>query len=166
MTCLSCARGFFFECGHTPPQQNTETLTHDTSTNEEISASPKKLGRPFKDDSEITTSAGRKRAAELYPILEDSPCEWQGLANCGGGKSPILGCFKGKQVHRHHGPVKDTSHNERTNIHLICPRCHNTWHARNDPLYNEEEYASLPHEPHERTNYDVIQWINSGGKLD
>lgn len=115
-----------------------------------------KRGRPKKDDSEITVSAGRKRAAELYPLDKDAPCEWQGLADAGGGKHPIIGCLQGKQQHIQHGPVKATYRNERENIHLICVKCHNRWHTVNDPVYDEDEYDKLPHSPRQATEEELI----------
>lgn len=107
----------------------------------------------FKPDDEITTSAGRKRAAVLYPIDHTALCEWFRKANCGGGKYPIIGCNTGKQAHRHHGPVKDTTRNERKNVHLICVTCHNRWHEANDAFYSEEEYDQdiYKHNPREAT---------------
>lgn len=162
-SCISCARGFYFECGHTPPVSIPQVLT--VTTEAKTSDEPKKLGRPFKEDNDITTSAGRKRAAELYPIQEDSDCEWLKKADCGGGKKPIVGCLNGKQRHRHHGPIKDTAHNERNNIHLICARCHNTWHGRNDPIYTEQEYKLLPHSPRSATPEDWTSWTAQGGKF-
>lgn len=130
--CLSCARGFYEECGHEPP----------TDTREDVDT---ELTR-YKSDN-ISVSGGRKRAAELYPLDRTLDCEWRMLANCGGGKVPIIGCISGKQVNRHHGPVKLTTRNERTNIHLICSPCHNLWHAKNDELYDEELFDTLPHNP-------------------
>ena len=95
----------------------------------------------------LTSSTGRKRAAELYPIDADAPCEWRGKRNCGGGRVPIIGCYAGKQKHRHHGPVKRTTRNERGNVHRICTACHVHWHELNDLEYDEREYELLPHLP-------------------
>lgn len=133
--CVSCARGFYEECGHAPPIELPQVLGIE-----------KRHGN-VKDDSEVTISAGRKRAAKAYLVDPTMDCEWRGLANCGGGVHPIIGCINGIQRHRHHGPVKNTTHNERTNIHLICARCHNTWHAKNDPDYIEDVNEVLPHAP-------------------
>jgi len=134
VACVSCARGFYEECGHTPPILPPQALSDERNGNR-------------KADSDIGTSAGRKRAAAAYQIDKGEACEWRGLTNCGGGLHPIIGCINGLQVHRHHGPIKNTSHNESGNIHLICVRCHNIWHAKNDPYYIEEAYAVLPHKP-------------------
>lgn len=171
MSCINCGRGLCFECDQQPcccssSKQESPTvglhLDNVSFTHSEQSINPTiiKRGRPFKDDSEISTSAGRKRAAELYSIDPDKACEWRGKSNCGGGKSPIVGCLTGTQKHRHHGPVKNTSHNERTNIHLICARCHNTWHGVNDPLYDESAYENLPHDPRPMT---IDEMLLSGG---
>lgn len=113
-------------------------------------------GRPEKDNEEISVSAGRKRAAVEHQVHEHLYCEWHGLANCGGGRVPISGCYDGLQKHRHHGPVKTTYENDRTNIHLICPSCHNRWHAKNDPVYDTDEYAEMPHEPRPMTIEEYI----------
>lgn len=144
MTCLSCARGFYFECGH-EPSDTKEVLIEESEI---------RIGRPQKE--EVTISGGRKRAAANYELDKDSPCEWRFQANCGGGKFPIVGCKTGKQVNRHHGPVKNTMRNERSNIHLICATCHNRWHAANDAHYNEEEYDLLPHDPREATLEEML----------
>lgn len=95
-------------------------------------------------DSIDPKSTGRKRAAKLYPITNGMSCEWQGLAKAG-GNNPIVGCVNGVATHRHHGPNKDTLHNEEGNVHRICTKCHNRWHTRNDPDYNWQG----PWEPHD-----------------
>lgn len=68
-------------------------------------------------------STGRKRAALLYPLDKNHPCEWRGKKNCGGGLKPIVGCLDGFQRHRHHGPVKNPVHNEQGNVHRVCATC-------------------------------------------
>ncbi len=106
-------------------------------------------GRPKKEDSEVTDpkSTGRKRAAVEFPIDPNAFCEWRGLANCGGGRNPIIGCISGKQRHRHHGPDKNTLRNETGNVHRICHYCHNRWHAANDNDYD----PTINHEPRPAT---------------
>lgn len=141
--CLSCARGFYSECGHTPPPVDT---INETELEEESTGG----------DRIVTISGGRKRAAATYRLDKDAPCEWRLLANCGGGKFPIVGCKLGKQVNRHHGPVKNTMRNERSNIHLICATCHNRWHAANDSHYDEALYDTLPHNPREATLEELL----------
>jgi hypothetical protein len=82
-------------------------------------------------------SSGRKEAAKKYPLEATKPCEWQGLANCGGGDYPILGCVEGGfQQARHHGPDKNVSSNFEGNVHRICHYCHYRWHAKNDKTYD------------------------------
>lgn len=126
----------------------------------------KKKGKTF---AELTDphSTGRKRAAVLYPLDKESACEWQGKKNCGGGRVPITGCTHGKQVARHHGPVKDTTRNQIGNVHRICTRCHNHWHELNDLIYDEREYGMLPHDPVEATPEELVEdemkWIT--GKI-
>lgn len=145
LICFSCARGFYQECGHEPP---SETTLESADVAEEL----KRYSR-----TDISTSGGRKRAAELYPLDKSLDCEWRMLADCGGGKVPIVGCLTGKQVNRHHGPVKDTIRNERTNIHLICSPCHNLWHAKNDVLYDPVLFDTLPHEPRPITPDEILR---------
>lgn len=113
-------------------------------------------GRPRKEDNEITSSAGRKRAAVEYKIDSEEYCEWRGLANCGGGKHPIIGCLTGLQKHRHHGPIKNTSRNEEGNVHRICAKCHNRWHTANDGDYTEVDNESLPHNPRPMDIQDML----------
>jgi hypothetical protein len=108
-------------------------------------------GGPVKEDEDIIDphSTGRKRAAAAYPLKEGMVCEWAGLASAGGGL-PIIGCVNLQNpiddegnivgnlaVHRHHGPDKNTLNNTEGNVHRICNFCHNRWHTRNDPVYNE-----------------------------
>lgn len=155
MGCIACGRGLCNECPSeiSPCCCNQEKAETESSTDEAESTEKKRF---YKDDSEISVSGGRKRAAALYEINKDAPCEWRNLANCGGGLQPIVGCLTGKQANRHHGPVKNTSRNERSNIHLICPSCHNLWHDQNDPHYDENIYEELPHEPRPATLVELM----------
>lgn len=157
--CLHCARGMHDACTNydLPPDECCcEAVARQEAANvSALSPEPLPVGRPRKDDDEISTSAGRKRAAVEYEINPQAACEWSGKSNCGGGKVPIVGCLGNSQAHRHHGPIKQTSHNERGNVHKICARCHNTWHAKNDPIYNKEEYAALPHNPRQMTKVEA-----------
>lgn len=91
----------------------------------------------YKDDSALRDqqSTGRKRAAKLFPLDEEADCDWKMRKNCGGGKTPIVGCVNGKQEARHHGPDKNTLNNEKGNVHRICHTCHNRWHTLNDEKY-------------------------------
>lgn len=105
------------------------------------------VGRPMAEPSEITdvTSTGRKRAAMLYPIFKNMKCEWAGLKYAGGGVEPIIGCAgniiqpsKGPDKgDRHHGPDKNVINNEPGNVHRICSKCHNRYHAKNNRYYTK-----------------------------
>jgi hypothetical protein len=110
----------------------------------------------YKDDSALRDqqSTGRKRAAKAYPLDPEADCEWRMRKNCGGGQFPIVGCMKGKQQARHHGPDKNTLNNERGNVHRICHQCHNRWHTLNDPDYVWGAIHPL-HEPYEATIADI-----------
>jgi hypothetical protein len=92
-------------------------------------------------------STGRKRAAEMYPIIPGMVCEWAGLARAGGGVQPIVGCVGRPASDRHHGPDKNTMNNAETNLHRICDHCHNTWHALNDPAYGPRPEHTKPFIP-------------------
>jgi len=144
MGCAACGRGFHAECRQgckkCHPTSNVSTAKVK-KVKDLIIAEPKKLN--LKDEK----STGRKRAAQLYPIDPDAPCEWRGQRNCGGGRFPIIGCYAGKQKHRHHGPIKRPTRNERGNVHRICTACHVHWHELNDLEYDEKDYELLPHLP-------------------
>lgn len=156
MGCPSCGRGFHNECEigcnncHDDYTQIAKSIT--------ATGGGTGKGAPIKDPESVTDrhSTGRKRAAILYPIMKDKPCEWQGKKNCGGGPSPIIGCINGFQRHRHHGPIKDTLRNEYGNVHRICNHCHNRWHAVNDPIYDEDEFAKFPHSPVEADELELL----------
>jgi len=115
------------------------------------------VGRPMSEPSEITdiVSTGRKRAAMMYPIFKDMKCEWSGLRYAGGGVEPIIGCdgniiqpSKGPDKgDRHHGPDKNVINNAPDNVHRICSKCHNRWHALNNPYYGERPPADEPFLP-------------------
>jgi hypothetical protein len=126
---------------------------------------PRAPGRK-KTDAELKDpkSTGRHRAVKLHGHADrTAPCEWRGLANCGGGRFPILGCVDGVQESLHHGPDKSTLNNERVNIHKICYGCHNRWHTLNDVDYQWDGIHEH-HSPREVTPDDVIAsalfWAN------
>lgn len=148
MGCLSCGRGFHAEC-----RKCSKGKCHPAPKEVSEKKILRGVGRPLKEPHEMkdAASTGRKRAATLYPIFENKPCEWRQKKNCGGGLKPILGCIDGLQIDRHHGPVKDTRRNETGNVHRICKKCHNRWHTLNDDIYDEEVYQKLLHAPKEAT---------------
>jgi hypothetical protein len=179
MVCLPCRRGFHIECDNLlvltdlndsnsiehmecccPEPTEKAALAEDTPVEFD------EVKRHGNSKDEIGTSAGRKRAAVTYKINEKLPCEWRLQKNCGGGKHPIIGCIAGLQKHIHHGPVKRTDRNERTNIHLICTNCHNRFHTLCDPDYDEEANELLPHEPVfatlEECFEDDVKWKSGG----
>lgn len=154
MGCIACGRGFHIECYN----GGCEICHVD---NDQIQKAIFKvaggMGAPIKNPENVRDrqSTGRKRAALLYPIFKDRPCEWQGQKNCGGG-TPIIGCIDGTQVDCHHGPVKDTLRNEPGNVHRICKHCHNRWHTVNDPIYDETEYDKTVHSPEPATELELL----------
>lgn len=169
--CLDCGRGlcqFCKECKCCRPESKEATgggdkdrISSSSGHNdngkkikENKSDDANGIGRPIKEPGDIKDkkSTGRKRAAIYYPLSFDKPCEWRNLSNCGGGKFPIIGCTKGKQQHRHHGPDKDTLNNSPGNIHRICTPCHNIWHSQNDQDYD----ASKNHNPRPATQDELI----------
>jgi hypothetical protein len=168
MSCLSCARGFINECSCPKSDRlnGAASLMEAVSSNQpELGGEKRDRGRPQKEDSDVTDpqSTGRKRAAVLYPLNRDQFCEWRDLANCGGGKHPIVGCATGRQENLHHGPDKNTLNNTRhedtikgRNVHKICSKCHNRWHAKNDYDYD----SSIPHNPRDATLAERIERLS------
>lgn len=138
-------RGFTSECRG----GDCETLTGvvvpapvETEAEPEEEDKPKRVRRTKPDAAlKDQQSTGRKRAARMYPLHEDQPCEWWDASptNPKGGGIPItVGC-QGKsllQQARHHGPDKNTLNNDPGNVHRICHWHHNNWHAANDPDYD------------------------------
>jgi hypothetical protein len=149
VSCTSCGRGFHDECDfgcedcHEEQEAKVKTLN--------------RIGAPTKDNKAVNDpySTGRKRAAIKFPIHPTNPCEWRGKKNCGGG-TPIIGCIDGRQIDRHHGPIKNPLCNEFGNVHRICKHCHNRWHVVNDLIYDEMEYAKTTHEPEPATELELL----------
>jgi hypothetical protein len=112
-----------------------QLLVAEVSSLKEIAAT----GTWQKEDTKVTDpkSTGRKRAVLVKPLTPGASCEWAGLKFAGGGVSPIVGCIPGteSQTNVHHGPDKNTLNNSEPNLHRICTKCHNRWHALNDPTY-------------------------------
>jgi hypothetical protein len=178
--CLECAGDFHNLCERGgcsncheiqegPNGADVETLSdEDLSAGgfRRLSPDERKTGADRRRTSERTKndrqlkdphSTGRKRAVTLHGHADPTqPCEWQGKANCGGGRFPILGCVAGVQENLHHGPDKNTLNNERTNIHKICSQCHNRWHTLNDVDY-EWDGVHEPHSPREPERADVLE---------
>jgi hypothetical protein len=163
MPCIDCARGFHGECGDPCCCAGLQEKASLLSESLPIALVSGLVGRPPKPDDEISVSAGRKRAASSYELEmgDDKLCEWLGLANCGGGFKPIIGCLRGRRQHIHHGPDKDTSNNERHNISLICHLCHNRWHAANNSLYGKVKCPEgiQPKNPRPMTKEEFVQAI-------
>lgn len=162
MGCPECGRGFHWECElgcqlcHIGQEEKLRELKN-TSTSPNYHSGRSQDGAPIKDPENVRDrlSTGRKRAAVDYPIFEHRPCEWQGKKNCGGG-TPVVGCMDGKQRDRHHGPIKDPLENTPGNVHRICSPCHHHWHAVNDPIYNEYEWAKTKHDPQPATELELV----------
>lgn len=151
MPCPGCGRSFHDEC-------EIGNCTECHGDYEQISNSLRiGTGAPIKDPSKIGDpySTGRKRAAVMYPLFKTNPCEWRGKKNCGGG-TPIVGCIKGLQQDRHHGPVKNPLRNEPGNVHRICKPCHNRWHEVNDAIYDEKTYDETIHDPQPAEEMELL----------
>ena len=170
MGCIECNRGFHAECiskckkCHPEEVESSALVVIEGKTDTTSIKGPvKNLHGGVFQDLKDPYSTGRKRAAKLYPLDKEQPCEWQGKKNCGGGRYPVTGCISNTQVARHHGPVKNTTRNHAGNVHLICTRCHNHWHELNDIPYVESEYALLPHDPMDATveelTLDEVAWV-------
>src|ERR1043166_6676629 len=114
--CLACGRFLHDECETDP------CCCHGKKVSTELSLDTNPYNKAiYKQDDDVRDpkSTGRKRAAQLYPINNADPCEWRGKRNCGGGTNPIIGCLQGFQIHRHHGPDKNTLNNSEGNVHRI-----------------------------------------------
>ena len=134
MTSCYCMIGYPDECDeHTPDNPYSEpveeVLAIEGEEKEKIYYDPKSTGR--KRAVIVIEEAGRS-------ITQGKPCEWRGLRHAGGGVFPIIGCGDGLARDIHHGPDKNTLNNDPANLHVICSRCHNRWHARNDPTFAED----------------------------
>lgn len=172
MPCPDCGRGFHntcysYDCSTCHGKEDQAVKEARTK----VTAATGGVGQPIKNPEDVTDplSTGRKRAALLYPLFEDQPCEWRGKKNVGGG-TPIIGCITGLQEHRHHGPVKNTLRNEPGNVHRICTHCHNRWHAVNNPIYDEAKYNTLPHNPEPASQAELemnhIYWSTKNVKTE
>lgn len=168
MSCVSCGRGLCDECESTIGTESP-CCCNGAATTQTL---PQERKRSKKDDGTLIdpTSTWRKRATQEYPLDREAECEWRNLADCGGGKYPIVGCTNGKQQTIHHGPVKidsDFSYNfnirtdDNCNVHRICTRCHALWHYWNDTPYTPEVYANLHHRPREARPNELIVWANA-----
>lgn len=139
----------------------------------------KQMGRPPKEGKDMADVAatGRKRASYVAPFEDGMLCEWRGLRFAGGGVKPIVGCAGFPVSHRHHGPDKSVLNNVLfVNLHRICSKCHNRWHALNDMYYGErppDGVAFVPldgggrmHDPHTKaTPQEMMEnelwWLKS-----
>jgi len=164
--CVGCRQGFHDECisfwmglsnGHlewfacccggdfdTYKHLRAEQLSSSLPSSNYVDAEDEQIETYFdgfdgsKHPSEYADplSSGRKKAAKVAPIAPGMICEWAWLAKAGGGVIPIIGCPGRPASDRHHGPDKNTLHNNvGVNLHRICDWCHNQWHAKNDPHY-------------------------------
>jgi hypothetical protein len=167
LACIGCARGFHAEC-----DTNCKDCHEDLPPVAKTFVSAGNLKADYKVTDVVST--GRKRAARLYGNLMDKelPCEWRGKKNCGGG-IPIYGCINGFRQDIHHGPDKNTLNNERSNIHLICKKCHKRWHFTNDNEYKRELWVETKHEPVDATHEELyaaeLKWLptrRSGFKVN
>lgn len=168
MSCAACSVGLYEECLRPTPTHAPGWIIPCGYSQEGMPGAVKQKESRFFDPAELTddTSAGRKRAVVLAPILAGMRCEWEGLKFAGGGPVPILGC-RGNRLanakstaeakalgydevgHVHHGPDKSVINNAPgTNLHRICTRCHNRWHAANDAHYDKQRpHPSQPYVP-------------------
>jgi hypothetical protein len=140
--CYHAARGFFDECGKYP-------TCGCKSIAPQLEDEPQERKLNQKDDSAVVDpkSTGRKRAAKLFPLDREAPCEWRGqkFRLEKDDEDFFIGCEKGLQQNIHHGPNKDTLVNEVGNVWRICSTCHNRYHAKIDPTYdwNRQEFYPI-----------------------
>ena len=163
--CFACAIGMTAECIDPELKDDGTIIPCVVRYAEEASPGRGRDEVLAPEDVTDTLSTGRKRAAQLAPIMTGMLCEWAGLKYAGGGRIPMVGCAgnfiadqKGGmpdegylQGDRHHGPDKATINNALgTNLHRICKVCHARWHALNDPYYSgERPSAARPWLPQE-----------------
>lgn len=171
--CPMCIAGFHYSCLSTtcscqmnqhqlaivlpsPTEPNLSDELLDLSQDRHQSRNSN-AGRSLKRDSALKDqqSTGRKRAAKMYPLDRNAPCEWRKLSNCGGGVSPIVGCISGLQEARHHGPDKSVTNNEVGNVHRICHYCHYNWHAKNNEDYDWNSTLVVTHQPRPATESEL-----------
>lgn len=141
--CLPCEVGYHQECANL----YTDSVDLDADSIEVFfvcccgdTQETVRTTRAHKADEELrdVESTGRKRAAQVKPILPGDICEWAWLKFAGGGVKPIIGCAGNPAQNIHHGPDKSTLNNDPdTNLHKICAECHNRWHTLNDKFYGE-----------------------------
>jgi len=161
--CLSCARHLHDECENYNWAANVCCCNGAGvgDSKEVVDSTGKRDGMAWsKHDGNIidAKSTGRKRAAKIYPLDPNSPCEWRGLLYSGGGMFPIIGCTGGLQEHRHHGPNLSTLDNTEGNVHRICTTCHNRWHTDNDAFIKHWDATILwrPHDPNSMAEQDIL----------
>lgn len=172
--CLDCAQGFHEDCelaeegcccGGTESNENGTLV----SGNDKLSTGLRDGLAWAKSDSSIRDrkSTGRKRAAKLFPIDPNSPCEWRSLLFAGGGLFPILGCLEGNMKHRHHGPILATTANVEGNVHRICDPCHRVWHVANDAFVRGyiTTVVWLPHDGQTTAPVETLRLANTSEKL-
>lgn len=174
MSCAACSVGLYEECTRPAPGPIEGWIFPCGLLEEGVAGAVKQRESRFLAPDELSddTSAGRKRAVLAAPILNGMECEWAGLKFAGGGVIPIVGC-NGNRIaqmkstaeakaagydevgHLHHGPDKSVINNAPgTNLHRICTRCHNRWHALNDLFYPAQRpHPSIPFIPLEPFYY-------------
>lgn len=151
--CPHCRVGFHSMCDTNCNCHSDASLLYSPEPEEEDEDEGRRSNRSRNESSRTgkrtsslkdEQSTGRKRAARMYPLDREAPCDWLNKDNCGGGLFPVLGCLDGKQQARHHGPDKNVINNEEGNVHRICHACHYRWHVANDPTYdwNKTDYPS------------------------
>ena len=147
MPCLPCAANIHWECLFPTAD---ELCCCDSGLLASVTVESSQRGGPIKEAENMKDpiSTGRKRAAIAKPIEEGMVCEWAGLKFAGGGVEPIIGCNGNIATNIHHGPDKDVLNNDvDTNLHRVCPNCHNRWHTLNDPYYGIRPTPGTPFLP-------------------
>lgn len=150
-----------------PQEYTTRTITRE---------------RRQKNDDAVTDqqSTGRKRAAKMYPLIDDKgnklPCDFANKKNalpkfmevqidgCGVRE----GTMPNPAQARHHHDY-NTLNNERENVGLLCHSCHNLLHSKNDPYKDviyERIYGIRPAvEDLKHANKALKSGIISGGTI-
>lgn len=161
MACNNCSDGLHWECLKISDGacccNSPSDIEEPPVAEEEDDDGPRYISRTYKREGTLKDqqSTGRKRAAKLYPLNSESPCEWRRLKFAGGGRYSIVGCMDGTQQARHHGPDKNTLNNDTGNVHRICHTCHNRWHTENDSVYTPDTIGNR-HDPDTRATPEEI----------
>ena len=165
--CLACRRKNCKQC-----QNDFCECSHSWGESDRLENTTSETNRKNDYDLKDPQSTGRKRAARLFPLDAQRPCEFAGCRDVGspGFEIPgIDGCGTrpgtnvGTQQARHHVDY-NTLNNDSDNVVRICHSCHVQLHHVIDPLkdeFYEKKYGQAAARGLERT-YKKLRKENDG----